>query len=172
MGLQRDIVESGQASPFDPFFSPELEAWLGRRAPFLAPRLPALVRLARFLTVGVVGLAVDTSVFALLFHNGAGAPVARAASLAVATLVTWWLNRRVTFAASGRPPLVEFARYAGVAAVAQGFNYGVFLFLHYATGETHPYPCLFAAAALTTVFSFTGQSVFAFARAPATRTAA
>jgi putative flippase GtrA len=137
------------------------------RAPFLRPHWPMLMKVARFLCVGLVGLAIDSSVFALFFHNGAGAPLARAVSLAVATVATWLLNRTFTFGASGRPPVVEMLRYFGVAAVAQGFNYVVFLALHYATHEAHPFACLFTAAVLTTFFSFTGQSVFAFARAHA-----
>lgn len=136
------------------------------RAPFLQPHWRLLMKIGRFLCVGLVGLAIDSGVFALFFSHGAGAPVARAISLFIATVVTWLLNRQFTFGASGRTPIVEMTRYFGVATVAQGFNYIVFLTLHYATGEAHPYACLFTAAVLTTFFSFTGQSVFAFARAP------
>ncbi len=157
-------VEEPKSRPFDPPFLRTLEERIAVLFPFLRPYMPALSRLARFLCVGVVGLAVDAGIFAVLFGHGAGAPAARAASLFVATFVTWLLNRLLTFGASGHAPLIELARYAGVAVVAQGFNYAVFLALHYATGEAHPFACLFAAAVLTTVFSFTGQSAFAFAR--------
>jgi putative flippase GtrA len=163
-----DIIdERPSVAPIDPLFLRALENALNERVPVLAPHWPLISRLARFLSVGVVGLATDSGIFALLFHSGSGAPVARATSLVVATVVTWALNRLFTFGPSGRAPLAEMARYFGVALVAQGFNYALFLSLHYATGEARPYACLFVSAVLTTVFSFTGQSFFAFARSSA-----
>ncbi len=165
MGSAREFIDGRPAVALDdsPMLG-ALEDMILARAPFLRPCLPLISRLARFLSVGVVGLAVDYGVFALLFGTGAGAPVARAVSLMIATVVTWALNRQFTFGASGRAPLIEMARYFGVALVAQGFNYGIFLALHYATREAHPFACLFVSAALTTALSFTGQSLFAFAR--------
>ena len=169
MRLAPDIVEEhAPAGPFVPSFVRSFEAAVAARLPVFAPWLPLISRMARFLAVGVVGLAADTGVFALLFHQGAGAPFSRAVSLVVATVVTWFLNRLFTFGPSGHATHVEIARYFGVALFAQGFNYLVFLGLHYASGETRPYASLFIAAALTAAFSFTGQSLFAFARSGAT----
>jgi len=141
-----------------------LEAAVAARAPGLAKWLPLASRLARFLAVGLGGLAVDSGVFSFIYASGREAWLARAVSLFVATIVTWRLNRAFTFEPSGRAPLVELTRYFGVALLAQGFNYGVFLALFHALGQTRPLACLFASAVLATVFSFTGQSLFAFAR--------
>ena len=47
-------------------------------------------------------------------------------SLAAATLVTWRLNRALTFDRSGRRQGEEAMRYATVTAVAQGTSYAVF----------------------------------------------
>jgi putative flippase GtrA len=118
----------------------------------------------RFLAVGCVGLAVDSAVFSALYHGGVRAPFARAASIAVATLVAWYLNRHVTFGPSGRAPLAEMVRYAGVALVAQGFNYTVFVALLRLTNEAAPLACLFASSGMAAGLSFTGQSLFAFSR--------
>jgi len=129
------------------------------------PIPPVVWRIGRFLTVGVVGLAVDSGVFWGLFQAGASVEIARALSLAVATLVTWFLNRLFTFAPSGRPPGREFARYVGVALVAQGFNYGLFLGLLRFDAGAHPLICLVVSAVATAALSFTGQSLIAFRRA-------
>jgi putative flippase GtrA len=129
------------------------------------PFPPLVWRIARFLTVGLVGLAVDSGLFWSLHQAGASVEIARALSLAVATLVTWFLNRLFTFAPSGRAPGREFARYVAVALVAQGFNYGLFLTLLRLDAGAHPLLCLVVSAVATAALSFTGQSLIAFRRA-------
>ena len=88
-------------------------------------------------------------------------------SLAVATLVTWALNRSFTFERSGRTAIAEALRYGLVALLAQGFNYVSFLTLLHLTGATHPLRTLVATAVMTAAFSFTGQSLFSFRSANA-----
>ena len=126
--------------------------------------------LIRFLTVGVGGLSVDIAVLWLLETNHVGHELARVASIGVATLFTWVLNRHFTFGESGRLAGVELGRYALVALVAQSVNYGVFL----AVCEALPHlPHSLAAvigAVVATAFSYTGQRFFTFR--PARRTAA
>ena len=129
------------------------------------PIPPVVWRIGRFLTVGVVGLAVDSGLFWSLHQAGVSIEIARALSLAVATLVTWFLNRLFTFDPSGRAPGREFARYVGVALVAQGFNYGLFLTLLRFDAGAHPLICLVTSAVATAALSFTGQSLIAFRRA-------
>ncbi len=129
-----------------------------RRLPFA----PIIWRIARFLTVGLVGLAVDSGVFWTLHQAGVSVEIARALSLAVATLVTWFLNRLFTFAPSGRLPGRELARYVGVALLAQGFNYGLFLTLLRFDAGAHPLICLVISAVATAALSFTGQNLIAF----------
>jgi putative flippase GtrA len=148
-----------QAPPGPPQQLSATAAFAGRWA------LPPLVwRIARFLAVGLVGLAVDASLFSILYAHGAAAPIARAISLICATVVTWALNRVVTFEPSGREALHEALRYGIVALLAQGFNYASFLTLLHVTGATHPLRTLVATAVVTAGFSFTGQSLFAFRR--------
>ena len=129
------------------------------------PFPPILWRIVRFLTVGLVGLAVDSGLFWGLHQAGVSVEVARALSLAVATFATWFLNRLFTFAPSGRTPGRELIRYVGVALVAQGFNYGLFLTLVRFDAGAHPLICLVVSAVATAALSFTGQSLIAFRRA-------
>lgn len=123
---------------------------------------PVLLRLASFLVVGLAGLATDSAAFWLLFKAGAPLALARAVSLALATLVTWLLNRTVTFDPSGRSALAEALRYAAVALVVQGFNYALFLTLVFAFPPVPPLVLLVIAAVTAAGFSFIGQSVVAF----------
>ena len=143
--------------------------WLASfaRAVRRLPAPPLVWRIARFLTVGLVGLGVDSGLFWSLYQAEASVESARAISLGVATLVTWALNRLITFAPSGRAPLPELLRYAAVALVAQGFNYGLFLTLLRLDEGAHPLICLVIAAAATAALSFTGQSLIAFRRVKA-----
>ncbi len=129
-----------------------------------AGRLRRLVRhgLPRFLLVGFAGLACDATLFWTLAAAGAPEAAARLASLAAATLLTWLLNRRLTFAASGRTPPREAVRYGLVALGAQGLNLGLFLGLRSALPEVRPLVALVACAAVATLFSFTGHSLLTF----------
>jgi putative flippase GtrA len=125
----------------------------------------ALLRAAaRFLAVGGVGLGVDAALYAAASGAGAADWSARALSLVLATGVTWQLNRRFTFGASAGTAAAEGARYALVAAGAQGFNYALFLGLRAGASWLPALAALLASAAAAAVFSFCGQRFFTFAR--------
>ncbi|MFO1149729.1 MAG: GtrA family protein [Alsobacter sp.] len=133
-------------------------------------RTPLGQAFLRFLGVGVVGLAVDASIFALLDRFHVAPEWSRAVSLALATVVTWRLNRRHTFGASGRALHVEALRYGAVTLVAQGFSYSVFLLLVYELPALPRILSLLVGAGLAAVAGFAGHKLFAFA--PVRRTAA
>ena len=133
--------------------------------------LPLVQTFVRFLGVGVVGLAVDASVFTALDLAHVAPEWSRAISLALATLATWWLNRRHTFGASGRRMHLEFLRYVGVTLISQGSSFGVFLARVY---EAPALPRLFgllAGAVLGAVIGFAGHKLFAFSPRPSRRLA-
>jgi len=134
-----------------------------------------LPRPLRFLGVGGLGLIVDLAVFTLVISHGMHPLLARLVSLAVATLVTWRLNRALTFERSGRRAADEAMRYAAVAASAQGVSYAVFAVLVLTVLSTVPQLAVLIGAAAAALFSYVGQSLFAFrppqpgaAAAPAT----
>src|SRR5438045_2939256 len=79
----------------------------------LAEYLP---RPLRFLAVGGLGLTTDICVFTILIGYQPKPLLMRLFSLAAATLVTWRLNRALTFDQSGRRPHDEAMRYAAVTA--------------------------------------------------------
>ena len=118
----------------------------------------------KFLSVGVTGLAVLHLLFTALFKGlGLGDTLSWLIALGVATGVTWTLNRRLTFAPSGRGHLAEATRYVLVTAVSQGISYGVFLGLGVEASHLPRTLALIVGAGVATVFSYTGQRFFTFA---------
>jgi putative flippase GtrA len=119
----------------------------------------------RFLLVGAVGLGVDLAVFTLIpLHVGHPLAV-RLLSLALATLVTWRLNRAITFARSGRRQHEEALRYGAVTALAQGISYAVFAALVLTALGGLPQLATVLGAAVGALISYTGHRLFAFAPA-------
>ena len=81
-----------------------------------------------FTLVGLAGLAVDAGLFVLLTRTllWSIAP-ARTASVCCMVIITWILNRAVTFAEHRSPRHgAEFVRYAAVQASGLVVNLGVF----------------------------------------------
>jgi putative flippase GtrA len=132
----------------------------------LAELLP---RPLRFLGVGGLGLITDLAVFTAVVDHGTHPLVARLVSLAVATLLTWRLNRALTFDKSGRRATDEAMRYAMVAASAQAVSYGVFAALVMTALTALPQLAVIAGAACGAVVSYSGQALFAFRPHPQVR---
>ncbi len=122
--------------------------------------------LIRFLGVGFGGLAVDQSVLWVSEHMGVPFAIARALAIFIATVFTYVLNRRFTFPDSGRSVMAEALRYFGVAFAAQSVNYGVSVLI-WSRMPYLPHPLIaFIGAVIATVFSYSGQRFFTFARKP------
>jgi putative flippase GtrA len=126
----------------------------------LAERLP---RPFRFLGVGTFGLTVDVCVFTTLIAYEPRPLLMRLASLGLAMLVTWRLNRALTFDPSNRHPGEEALRYAAVTAVAQGTSYAVFAALVLTTLAWLPQAALFIGAVVGALVGYNGHRLFAFA---------
>jgi putative flippase GtrA len=121
-----------------------------------------LPRPIRFLGVGGLGLITDLAVFTAIIGHGEPPLAARLVSLAVATLITWRLNRALTFDRSGRRPADEAMRYATVAAAAQAVSYGVFAALVVTAFRAFPQLAVLFGAATGAAVSYSGQVLFAF----------
>jgi len=125
-----------------------------------AERLP---RPLRFIAVGGIGLVTDLCVFTLVTAFGHHPLAVRLVSLAVATIVTWRLNRALTFARSHRAQHEEAMRYAIVTAVAQGTSYAVFATLVLTVLGAVPQAALVCGALVGAFVSYNGHRLFAFA---------
>ena len=127
----------------------------------LAVRLP---RPLRFLGVGGIGLATDLAIFTVLVVAFGPHPLmVRLASLAIATLVTWRLNRALTFDYSGRSQHDEAVRYAIVTIIAQGTSYAVFAALVLTVLTALPQVAIVIGAAIGAVLSYKGHHLLSFA---------
>jgi putative flippase GtrA len=127
----------------------------------LAERLP---RPFRFLGVGALGLATDFCLFTILIGYEPRPLLMRLISLAGATLVTWRLNRALTFDRSERKQHDEAMRYVIVTALAQGTSYAVFAALVLTVLGALPQAALVIGAAAGAVVSYNGHRLFSFAR--------
>lgn len=133
-------------------------------------RLLGLVpRPLRFLGVGGVGLVTDLGVFTAIPHHLDHPLIVRLVSLALATLVTWRLNRLVTFAESGRRQHAEALRYVVVTLIAQGTSYAVFALLVLTVLGALPQAAAVIGAAIAAVVSYNGHRLYAFAPIAASR---
>ncbi len=126
----------------------------------LAERVP---RPLRFIAVGCIGLLTDLGVFTLIAAYVHYPLAVRLVSLAVATLVTWRLNRTLTFARSHRAQHEEAVRYAIVTAVAQGSSYAIFAALVLTVLGGLPQAALMCGAGVAAFVSYNGHRLFAFA---------
>lgn len=122
-----------------------------------------LPRPLRFLAVGALGLLTDLGVFTAIITWFNAPLVVRLISLAVATLLTWRLNRALTFERSGRHPRDEALRYVAVTLVAQGSSYAVFAVLVLSVLAWMPQAALVIGAAIAAAVSYNGHRLFAFA---------
>ena len=124
--------------------------------------------LLRFAVVGTIGFLVDGAILQALVSLGGWGPVpARFASFSVAVVVTWLLNRRFTFQATGPkgpPPLRSVARYIVVSVAGAGINVGTFTALVLLSDAMAAFPIipLAAGSIVALVFNYLGSKHFAF----------
>jgi putative flippase GtrA len=149
-------IEFGPAVVAAPRFP--TPAWRGP----LVRLIGAVPRPFRFLAVGGVGLASDLTVLTLVLAHWPHPLSARLISLAIATLVTWRLNRTFTFDRSGRPQAEEAMRYLAVTTVAQGTSYAVFAALVLTVLAFMPQAAAVAGATTAAAIAYSGHRLFAF----------
>jgi putative flippase GtrA len=125
--------------------------------------LSAAGRFLRFASVGGIGFVVDAGLLTAL-HDGAGLDpfTARLVSILAAALVTWRLNRRLTFGPSPTPQASEGLRYGLVAALHAGLNYGIYALALFAWPGLPPTAAVVASTLAAMAFSYLGYSRFVF----------
>jgi putative flippase GtrA len=126
------------------------------------PPLPLFVRLARFGAIGVTGTLTDLVVFNTLALATVPFAVGRVISILSATLVTWSLNRQITFGSSGGRTHYELIRYILVTGLVQGINYFVFVSLKFAHPTWPSSYLIVGMAPVSALLSFLAQSKFTF----------
>ena len=126
----------------------------------LAKRMP---RLIRFLAIGGIGLASDLGIFTVVTSLSSNVFIAQLGSLAISTLVTWRLNRALTFDPSGRRQHEEAVRYAIVTVIAQGTSYAIFAAFVLTVLAALPQIAIVIGAVISAAVSYNGHRLLSFA---------
>ena len=122
-------------------------------------------RFLRFLVIGAIGFTADAGMLgALLVWTPLGVYSARLVSISFALLVTWLLNRLITFDPSSRPVAVEGARYGGVGIATSVINYLAYSAFLWAMPDVPVIVALVVASVVALTFSFLGYSRLVFDR--------
>jgi putative flippase GtrA len=122
-------------------------------------------RFPRFVLIGAIGFVADAGMlFLLLGTTSLGAVSARVASIAFALMVTWQLNRWLTFGPSSRSLAVEGARYGGVGVATSMVNFLVYSAILWAAPGLTVFLALVIASLAALAFSFLGYSRLVFDR--------
>ena len=117
----------------------------------------ALRHYGGFALAGVCALATDATVLLILTHVAGVSPLlARPAGISLAMIVSWLINRTVSFAATTPPNLREFARFAAVAWTAQAVNYAIFATVLLLRPGTEPLVALILACCIAMFVSYAG----------------
>jgi putative flippase GtrA len=128
-------------------------------APTHSPLAPgsALRHYGGFLLAGVLALITDGAILEILIRTlELDALFARPFAIGVAMLVSWLVNRTVTFAVNAPPSLREFGRFAAVSWTSQAVNYLVFASILVTRPATPPLQALVFASLVAMFVSYFG----------------
>jgi putative flippase GtrA len=110
-----------------------------------------------FLAAGLAALATDTAVLTALTRGAGVSPfIARPVGIGLAMIVSWLINRNVTFKTSAPPSVGEFAKFASVAITSQAINYLVFAALLLSYPAMMPEVALLLACLVSMFTSYAG----------------
>lgn len=122
-------------------------------------------RYGGFLLGGGLAFLTDAAVLLMLTRGAGLSPFsARPLSICVAMVVSWLINRTITFAQTVPPTFAEFGRFAAVAWTAQAVNYGVFAAILLAVPGLEPLIALALACLVSMIVSFNGYKHGVFRR--------
>jgi putative flippase GtrA len=106
----------------------------------------------RFVVVGGIGFVVDGGGTWLLAHLGVPPVLARIPPLLAAIIVTWLLNRTLTFRVDKPKSRAELTRYTTVALSSALMNF--FLYSGFVLAGVHPLIAVAMATVLLLLYSF------------------
>ena len=117
-----------------------------------------------FVLAGSAAFVTDVVVFQALAVGLSTPPLlARSVSIPIAMVVSWLINRTITFAMAGPPRLSEFLKFASVASISSLINYAVFAaILQWAPGRN--LAAIVAATAIAMLASYAGMRLGVFRR--------
>jgi len=126
---------------------PEYDGAPGKR------RRSFLSQLWRFGQVGVVGFIANAGIVELMAHL-VGPVWAQVIAFPIAATLTWYLNRRYTFGASGRKAHHEWLRYFLSNTLGWGANNASYFILVFHSSVVFEHPAIGVAAGSVAGLSF------------------
>ncbi|MBI5558579.1 MAG: GtrA family protein [Deltaproteobacteria bacterium] len=127
-----------------------------------------LPEFCKFCLAGTVGFVADAGSLQLLVNAGGLNPyLSRLFSYLFAATITWWLNRRFTFAAcNGVCWQGQWLRYLAVNAAGGGVNYGIYALAVFLSGfvRHHLYLGVAAGSVVGLAVNFTASRLLVFRR--------
>ena len=125
--------------------------------------LSRLRHIGGFILAGSLAFFTDVGVFQFL-HGvlSVNLLIARVLSIATAMLVSWLINRRLTFAMPGPPRLAEFLRFVAIAWISSSVNYVLFAGLMLWRPQTVPLLAIVFATAVSMLVSYAGMRLGVF----------
>lgn len=119
-----------------------------------------------FVLAGALAFLTDAAILEGLTALAGTSPfLARIAGICCGMVVSWLVNRTVTFAVGAGPSLAEFARFAAVSWFAQAVNYSVFAAVLLLLPGTRPLAALVLACIVAMFVSYAGFRYGVFHRA-------
>ena len=116
-----------------------------------------------FIVAGGTAFVTDVTVFHALHDlTATGLLLSRFLSISVAMVVSFLINRAVTFKVPGPPRLAEFLRFAAVGWISSGINFVVFAVILFARPQTFPTIAIVIATAIAMITSYLGMRLAVF----------
>ena len=116
----------------------------------------------RFVLIGGLGFLVDAGLLLALIGAGLDPFLSRLVSIGAAMLITWRLNRVLTFGASHDGAVREGLRYLTVAVSVALLNYGIYAGILLVFQSCPPLLATAISTGTCMLVSFAGYGRFAF----------
>ncbi len=135
----------------------------GERAGAVSPA----VHYSGFVIAGLLALAADMLILEALILAGLHPLIGRPFAISLAMVVSWLVNRTITFAVPGPPSFREYARFAAVSWTSQAVNYTIFGAILIARPATPPLLAVVMASFVSMFVSYFGFRYGVFSHGPA-----
>ena len=124
---------------------------------------PTVRHYGGFVLGGGLAFITDATLLTILVRVFSVSPfVARLFTISIAMVVSWLVNRTITFAETRPPSVAEYLRFAAVSWSAQVVNYCVFAAVLLAMPGLEPIVALIMACLVSMFFSYNGYRLGVF----------
>ena len=124
-------------------------------------------RYGGFVLGGALAFLTDATLLVLMTRSLGWSPfLARPIGISIAMVVSWLVNRTISFPQSAPPSVAEYLKFAAVSWSAQVINYCVFAVILLVVPRMEPLAALVIACLVSMFFSYNGYKLGVFKREP------